>query len=253
MFYFSLFFLYNFVFSCISLVLYLRRHPVEDSPKCRGAPPAVRGVDTGGHCRPGDAGGDIEYFNWILFVLYLHWILLSYLFTWFDRAIFYSRQLVACSEIVGRRCSRWPPTDLTKSRIFCQAPGDIWKKGRLEESQTSIFFSFLVEWGREQNKINAWCQYKIRKQENSLSKYDKAGHCVPIDQNVIEIFSIWKTLEKFKLDERYWIFTRVMSRAMGLKGRYSNKGLKQKWQWSPASSLYKAQNGKGQRPTWRRL
>ena len=57
-------FLCNFVLSCICLVLYLRRRPVEDSPKCRGAPPAVRGVDTdGGHCRPGDAGGDIEYFN----------------------------------------------------------------------------------------------------------------------------------------------------------------------------------------------
>ena len=88
--YFDLsFFLCNFVLSCICLVLYLRRRPVEDSPKCRRAPPAVRGVDTGGHCRPGDAGGDIEYFNWILFVLYLHWILLSHLFTWFDCAIFF--------------------------------------------------------------------------------------------------------------------------------------------------------------------
>ena len=86
--YFDLsFFLCNFVLSCICLVLYLRRRPVEDSPKCRRAPPAVRGVDTGGHCRPGGAGGDIEYFNWTLFVLDLYWILLSYIFTLFDCAI----------------------------------------------------------------------------------------------------------------------------------------------------------------------
>ena len=73
--YFDLsFFLCNFVLSCICLVLYLRRRPVEDSPKCRRAPPAVRGVDTGGHCRAAMPAAtssiSIEYFLYLICIEY---------------------------------------------------------------------------------------------------------------------------------------------------------------------------------------
>ena len=44
-----------------------------------------------------------------------------------------------------------------------------------------------------------------------------AGHCVPIDQDVINIFSIWKILEKFKPVERYWIFTRGHVKSNGVE------------------------------------
>ena len=53
--------------------------------------------------------------------------------------------------------------------------------------------------------------------ESSLSQYDEAGHCVPIDQDVIDIFSIWKILEKFKPVERYWIFTRGQLKSNGVE------------------------------------
>ena len=94
--YFDLsFFLCNFVFSCISLVLYFRRHPVEDSPKCRRAPPAVRGVDTGGHCRAAMPAAtssiSIEYFLYFICIEYF-----SLIFSHDSIVLFYHfRQLEA--------------------------------------------------------------------------------------------------------------------------------------------------------------
>ena len=68
----------------------------------------------------------IEYFLYFICIEYFCLIFSHDLIVLF----YHFRLLEASSEIVGRRCSRWPPTDLTKSRNFCQEPKDIWKKKR---------------------------------------------------------------------------------------------------------------------------
>ena len=53
-------------------------------------------------------------------------------------------------------------------------------------------------------------------------------------------FQFRRYLKSSNLSNAIGFLREVNSRATGLKGRNSNKGLKQKWQWSPASSLYKS-------------
>ena len=132
----------------------------------------------------------------------------------------------------------WP-----KAGIFARSQ-EIFE--RREEKQTSSIFALLTcrERGREwlEKKKNE-CMMPIKKQESKkyhLHNTIKVAIVYLLIKMSLTSFQFGKYLKSLNLSSAFGFLREVKSRATGLKGRNSNKGLKQKWQWSPAKSLYKS-------------